>query len=129
MQIDRAWSQMPSLADRAMTNSQSAANEASAVQPMLPATTSAQDDAVHISAVGAAAAAQDGDATQKDGQSASRAAESATESGASAVRSFAYGTLGLERPDQPQGESNAFYTAGRWLAAGITVGGIVSLLV
>jgi hypothetical protein len=45
------------------------------------------------------------------------------------VQSFAYGTLGLERPDQHQEERNAFYTAGRWLAAGITVGGIVSLLV
>jgi hypothetical protein len=79
--------------------------------------------------VGAAAAVQDGGATQQDGQSASTAAESAPQSGGSAVQSFAYGTLGLERPDQPQDESNAFYTAGRWLAAGITVGGIVSLLV
>jgi hypothetical protein len=40
MQIDRTLSQMPPLADRAMTNSQPAANDASAVQPMLPATAS-----------------------------------------------------------------------------------------
>jgi hypothetical protein len=129
MQIDRTLSQVPPLADRAMTNSQPAANDAGAVQPMSSVTASAQDEAVHISAMGAAAAAQDGDAAQEEGQSASTAAEIAPQSGASAVQSFAYGTLGLERPDQPQDESNAFYTAGRWLAAGITVGGIVSLLV
>jgi hypothetical protein len=38
----------------------------------------------------------------------------------SAVVSF--GALGLKRPDLPQGESNAFYTAGKWLAAVNTVG-------
>ena len=89
--------------------------------------TSAQDDAVHISAEGATAAAQDGNIAQ-DGTESDSAGESAPASGASAVKSFAYGTLGLERPDQHQEERNAFYTAGRWLAAGITVGGIVSLL-
>jgi hypothetical protein len=46
----------------------------------------------------------------------------------SPLESFAYGTLGLERPDQTQQETNTFYTAGRWLAAGITIGGLISLL-
>lgn len=46
----------------------------------------------------------------------------------SPLKSFAYGTLGLERPDQTQQETNSFYTAGRWLAAGITIGGLISLL-
>ncbi|CAN7765974.1 hypothetical protein LJR034_007416 [Caballeronia sp. LjRoot34] len=50
-------------------------------------------------------------------------------SNVSAVKSLAYGTLGLERPDQPQQNRNEFYTAGRWIAAGLTVGGIISLLV
>jgi hypothetical protein len=45
----------------------------------------------------------------------------------SPLKSFAYGTLGLERPDQTQQETNSFYTAGRWLAAGITIGGLISL--
>jgi hypothetical protein len=44
-------------------------------------------------------------------------------------KSFTYGTLGLERPDQAQDNRNPFYTAGRWLAAGLTIGGIISLLV
>ncbi|ASL46399.1 hypothetical protein bAD24_III03370 [Burkholderia sp. AD24] len=46
-----------------------------------------------------------------------------------AVKSFACGTLGLERPDQPQQDRNAFYTVGRWVAVGCTVGGMISLLV
>ena len=49
-------------------------------------------------------------------------------SSVSPLKSFAYGTLGLERPDQTQQETNSFYTAGRWLAAGITIGGLISLL-
>lgn len=47
----------------------------------------------------------------------------------SAVKSFTYGTLGLERPDQPQEAGNEYYTAGRWLAAGATLWGIIALLV
>lgn len=46
----------------------------------------------------------------------------------SPLKSFAYGTLGLERPDQTQQETSSFYTAGRWLAAGVTIGGLISLL-
>lgn len=65
--------------------------------------------------------------TVQDDAASASAAESAPESGASAMQPFAYGTLDLERPDQPQGECNAFYTAGRWLAAAITVSGIVTL--
>jgi hypothetical protein len=127
MQIDSALSSIAPGAERATTNSLPAANDTAAAQTSTSAT-SAQDDAVHISAEGAVAAAQDGNTAQDSAQSDSAGA-SAPESGASAVQSFAYGTLGLERPDQPQEERNAFYTAGRWLAAGITVGGIVSLLV
>ena len=46
----------------------------------------------------------------------------------SPVKAFAYGALGLERPDQPHDERNGFYTAGKWLAAGLTIGGLISLL-
>jgi hypothetical protein len=76
-----------------------------------------QDSAVTISPEGAAMASQD---ASSDGSSASNV---------SAVKSLAYGTLGLERPDQPQQNGNEFYTAGRWIAAGIMVGGIISLMV
>jgi hypothetical protein len=125
MQIDSALSSTP-VAARASANSPPAADDA--VTQTATSATSSQDEAVHISAEGAAAAAQDGEAVQDDGESAAAAADSTPASGASAVQSFAYGTLGLERPDQPHEERNAFYTAGRWLAAAITIGGIISLL-
>ncbi|WP_111935116.1 hypothetical protein [Paraburkholderia bryophila] len=47
----------------------------------------------------------------------------------SAVKSFDGGTLGFERPDQPEQDRHAFYTVGRWVAAGFTVGVMISLLV
>ncbi|GJH01425.1 hypothetical protein [Paraburkholderia terrae] len=52
----------------------------------------------------------------------------ASRTSVSPVKAFAYGALGLERPDQPQDERNSFYTAGKWLAAGLTIGGLISLL-
>jgi hypothetical protein len=82
---------------------------------------STQDDAITLSAEGTAAVAQE--------TGADSTAEGDPAVDVSAVKSFAYGTLGLERPDQVPETHNPFYTAGRWLAAGITVGGIVSLLV
>ncbi|ACC72839.1 hypothetical protein PPMP20_34060 [Paraburkholderia phymatum] len=57
------------------------------------------------------------------------ASDDATPSDVSPVKAFAYGALGLERPDQPKDERNGFYSAGKWLAAGLTIGGLISLLV
>ncbi|CAB3662102.1 hypothetical protein LMG24238_01728 [Paraburkholderia sediminicola] len=129
MQIDSAMSSTLPESDRAMTKSRSATNDPDDTATQTVASnTSEQDDAVHISAEGAATAAQEGNAIQ-DGAVSDSAGEGASTTDVSAVKSFAYGTLGLERPDQPHEERNAFYTAGRWLAAGITIGGIISLLV
>ncbi|QIE26238.1 hypothetical protein SBC1_44890 (plasmid) [Caballeronia sp. SBC1] len=86
-------------------------------QTARPADATTQDSAVTISPEGTAMASQD--ASSDEGSA----------SNVSAVKSLAYGTLGLERPDQPQQNRNEFYTAGRWIAAGLTVGGIISLLV
>ncbi|MDR5766868.1 MULTISPECIES: hypothetical protein [unclassified Caballeronia] len=47
----------------------------------------------------------------------------------SSVKSFAYGALGLERPEVQATDTNGFYTAGKWVAAAATIGGIVSLFV
>jgi hypothetical protein len=44
------------------------------------------------------------------------------------VKSLVYGAFGLERPDQAP-DPNQAYSTGRWLAAAITVGGIVSLFI
>lgn len=126
MQIDSALSSTLPGSDRATTKSRSAADDT--VTQTAASESSGQDDAVHISAEGAAAAAQEGNTVQ-DGAASDLAGEDASTTGVSAAKSFAYGTLGLERPDQPHEARNAFYTAGRWLAAGITVGGIISLLV
>lgn len=137
MQIDSALSSTQQGVDRSTANSVPVANDTGSAPSAISAksATSTQDDAVHISAAGSAAVAadQDGNTAQEDAGSDSTATASASEStptlDASAVQSFAYGTLGLERPDKPQEDSNTFYTAGRWLAAGITIGSLVSLLV
>ncbi|MFM0223769.1 hypothetical protein [Paraburkholderia dipogonis] len=125
MQIDSVLSPTLPGPDRATTKSPSAADDAVIQTSTADAPT--QDDAVHISAEGATTAAQDSNTGQGDAVSDS-ASEGTLAAGVSAVKSFAYGTLGLERPDQPQEAHNAFYTAGRWLAAGITIGGVISLL-
>lgn len=89
-----------------------------------------QDAAVLISAEGAEAAARDGTATSASAPAATSDVSSSGsgEFDASPVKSFTYGTLGLERPDKPEEETNGYYTAGRWLAAGITIGGLIALV-
>lgn len=47
----------------------------------------------------------------------------------SSVKSFAYGALGLERPEVQATDADGFYTAGKWVAAAATIGGIISLFV
>ena len=105
----------------AATDQRSVSNDdvdpAQTTQATKPADVATQDSAVTISPEGAAMAGQD--ASSDEGSA----------SNVSAVKSLAYGTLGLERPDQPQQDRNEFYTAGRWIAAGLTIGGIISLLV
>jgi hypothetical protein len=44
------------------------------------------------------------------------------------MRSLVYGALGLARPDQPPDPNHA-YSIGRWLAAGITIGGLISIFI
>lgn len=49
----------------------------------------------------------------------------------SSIKSFTYGALGLEHPEQQakENDTNPYYSAGRWLAAAATVGTIIRLLV
>jgi len=47
----------------------------------------------------------------------------------STLKSFAYGSLGLEHPDQQEHDADSSYSAGRWLAAAVTAGAMISLLV
>jgi hypothetical protein len=135
MQIDSPLPTTTQLAAPATTSSKTAANDSGAQSST--SGTPSQDDAVNISADGAALAAQatptaqstqTGD-TAQDGTAGDSSGSGDTDSDVSPVKSFAYGSLGLERPDQPQSDGNTFYTAGRWLAAGITIGGLVSLLI
>lgn len=53
----------------------------------------------------------------------------ATEVAASSVRQFASGALGLDSPGKSSDDTSAFYTAGKWVAAAVTVGKIISLFV
>jgi len=46
-----------------------------------------------------------------------------------AAKSFVYGALGLERPEKTEDKPTDGYTMGRWIAAGITAGAIISILV
>ena len=103
------------------------------------APSTSQDDAVQISPQGYAAASTDDTADSDD--SASDAADTTDASDATSasdgtttpaeaqpVKSLVYGALGLERPDAPA-DPNHTYTLGRWIAAGITLGGIISLFI
>ena len=92
------------------------------------ASSGSQDDAVQISPQGYEAASQ-GDGSD-DGAVAGQSADPQTDTGANAqpMQSLVYGALGLDRPDQPP-DPNRAYSIGRWLAAGITVGGIISLFI
>jgi hypothetical protein len=119
MQISNAASS-PTLTQTAVSGNAASdpasesANSAAPTTPVTSATSSpSQDSAVTISPEGAAISAQETDSQQS----------------VSPLKSLAYGTLGLERPDQSQENRNPFYTAGRWIAAGLTIGGIISLLV
>lgn len=47
---------------------------------------------------------------------------------ASPIKSFTYGTLGLESPAQQSEQKDSYYSAGRWLAAAVTIGGLISLI-
>ena len=103
--------------DAAQTTQAAQTAQTTATQATQPADAATQDSAVTISPEGAAMASQDA------------SSDAGSASNVSAVKLLAYGTLGLERPDQPQENRNEFYTAGRWIAAGLTIGGIISLLV
>ncbi len=113
------------------------------------ATPVSQDDAVEISPQGYAAASNDAspdDATDDaaagstaastdalsdastDAATGASSSESSDPANAQPVRSLVYGALGLARPDQPPDPNHA-YSFGRWLAAGITIGGLISLLI
>jgi hypothetical protein len=49
----------------------------------------------------------------------------------SPVKAFTYGALGLENPAEPPppGAKNSYFSAGKFLAAAVTVGTIISLVV
>ncbi|MEX3841502.1 hypothetical protein [Paraburkholderia sp. BR10882] len=112
------------------------------------APSTSQDEAVQISPQGYAAAwtddsADSGDAAADtsdasdtsdtsdtgDATDTSDATDAtSTPANAQPVKSLVYGALGLERPDAPA-DPNHTYTLGRWIAAGITLGGIISLFI
>jgi hypothetical protein len=59
---------------------------------------------------------------------ASEAAQTDDPQAPSTPKSFVYGALGLERPEH-SGKPPDGYDFGRWVAAGVTIGTIISILV
>lgn len=124
-------------ADPAATDSTNSADDSSSVASRFPS----QDDAVRISPQGYVATADDdagdadnvddadiGDIAEQGDAYGGTSSEAADQANAQPVKSLVYGTLGLDRPDQPA-DPNQAYSTGRWIAAGLTLGGIVSLFV
>ena len=56
---------------------------------------------------------------------AEQTAKDADKSFADKVESFAYGTLGLDHPDEVKAETDDSYTAGQYLKGALTVGGLL----
>ena len=117
MQIDSALSSTLPGPDRATTKSPSAADDAVMQTSTVDAPHAGRRRPYLRGRRGDGDAAQDGN-TGQDGAASDSASEGTPASGVSAVKSFAYGTLGLERPDQPQEARNAFYTAGKVAGSG-----------
>ncbi|HEY4803408.1 MAG TPA: hypothetical protein VIH96_12400 [Paraburkholderia sp.] len=114
-----------STGDTSTASDQAAQDAAQASDNSTNATSSSsQDDAVQISPQGYAAASSDDTGNGGDASS----GDSASQTDAQPVKSLVYGALGLERPDQPD-DPNQAYTLGHWIAAGITLGGIISLFI
>ncbi|WP_322032181.1 hypothetical protein [Paraburkholderia sp. J76] len=101
------------------TNTNSPGAGAASGQAIAPP--ASQNDAVQISPQGYAAASTDNTASDETDAA-------STPPSAQPVKSLVYGALGLERPDAPA-DPNRTYTLGRWIAAGITLGGVISLFV
>lgn len=70
-----------------------------------------------------------GQANTDSGSSDKPASADSTNEATSPVKSFVYGTLGLEHPQEQKQDSDEYYSAGKWLAAALTVGGIISIFV
>ncbi|CAG9207106.1 conserved hypothetical protein [Paraburkholderia tropica] len=86
---------------------------------------SATPDASADGADGGTAIADSSDSGQTD---ASADGNGDAAANAQPMKSLVYGAFGLERPDQ-EPDPNQAYSTGRWIAAAITVGGIVSLFI
>lgn len=101
-----------------------AAVPVSTAQATVP--TEVNTDTVKLSAAALNASKQDQATTIASGTN----THDAKKEEPSAVKSFTYGALGLERPEkEPASKPPDGYSMGRWLAAGITVGTIISVLI
>ncbi|MDR5740515.1 MULTISPECIES: hypothetical protein [unclassified Caballeronia] len=72
---------------------------------------------------------RDADADAASQDTSSETATTTPEPAVSSIRQFASGALGLDSPGTPSDDANEFYTAGKWVAAAVTVGKIISLFV
>jgi len=113
------------------SSSQSGAGGPSAIVQLSDAATAGNDsDSDTDSSDDTAQLTHDGSATltgTESGVPTSDATGSTAGTDASPVKSLTYGALGLESPAEQATDNDSFYTAGRWLAAAVTIGGLISL--
>ena len=76
-----------------------------------------------------AAGEQKTDAQASAATTASADGEAQVAEDASNLKSFAYGALDLDEPDEQAAETDSAYTAGKWLGAAAKVGAVISMLV
>ncbi|WP_036665583.1 hypothetical protein [Paludibacterium yongneupense] len=109
-----------------LQNATAARTTPATVPPAPPITGAAASSVVSLSDAGKAAAKADSTDTGTDG-----------DKSPSGVKAFAYGTLGLGQPkseDEAKAEppadehTESYYTAGRLLAAAVTVGTLISMV-
>lgn len=106
-----------------LPSTQTVKPQASAKPETAPAPLKVEQNKVTLSAEGKAllAALQE---IEKEG----KAAESKDKTVSDKMESFTYGALGMDHPDKIKEEDDASYSAGQYLSAAATVGGILLAL-
>ncbi|WP_394147363.1 hypothetical protein [Shewanella atlantica] len=98
-------------------------NNGPSFQPLSPAAsqTSSQSKLQHLS--------QSDSDVLPDPVGTKDSAEKAKEEPSGGVKSFAYGALGMDHPDEVEKKEDDSYTAGQYLKAAATIGSVIALFV
>jgi len=108
----------PEAAQRAYASDDADADDEDDAPSVDNETTAATNEAASVTAANSANEVKADSADNADGKK-----------DISSSKSFLYGALGLERPEKTEDKPADGYQMGRWLAAGVTIGTIISVLV